>query len=136
MTRKRFQTTLPIDPEDAIRIESEQFHRQVAERTARLRPYVDFKSYKSAEETILEEAARLVNGPRRQEYGHPKDNFADIAKMWTVVLSGTDVSKGITSDQVILMMICLKVCRGKTGYKRDTAVDLAGYAQCWELINE
>jgi len=79
----------------------------------------------------LEEAARLVNGPRRQEYGHPKKNFADVASMWTVILDHT-----VTPDQVVLMMSCLKICRGKTGYKRDTAADLAGYAQCWELINE
>jgi hypothetical protein len=89
-------------------------------------------------ETILEEAARLVNGPRRAEYGHPKTNFAEIAEMWSVILSvpGRSPFLRVTSDEVILMMLCLKICRGKQSYKRDTAVDIAGYAQCWELVNE
>lgn len=84
-------------------------------------------------ETILEEAARLVNGPRRAEYGHPKENFKDIAMMWTAIMDGDGI---VTPDQVILCMIALKLCRAKQGYKRDTAVDVAGYAQCWELVNE
>jgi hypothetical protein len=91
-------------------------------------------------ETVLEEAARLVNGPRRAEYGHPKDNFNDIADMWTVILHKKLLSGGrfnrVDVDDVILMMIALKLCRGKQGYKRDTAVDIAGYAQCWELVNK
>jgi|ERR1700723_2867586 len=95
-------------------------------------------------ETILEEAARIVNGPRRQEYGHPKENFNDVAQMWTIVLREKLLGRNklsnelepITPDDVILMMLCLKICRGKQDYKRDTAVDIAGYAQCWELVNE
>jgi hypothetical protein len=90
------------------------------------------------EETILEEAAKLVNGPRREEYGHPKYNFKDIADMWTVVLRLNDSRPEIIVEpnDVILMMIALKICRGKQGYKRDTAADIAGYAQCWEMLNE
>jgi hypothetical protein len=88
-------------------------------------------------ETILEEAARLVNGPRRAEYWHPRENFQDVADMWTVILRrNDDENLIITRDEVILMMLCLKICRGKQGYKRDTATDIAGYAQCWELVNE
>jgi hypothetical protein len=96
----------------------------------------DLPALEKQKETILEEAARLVNGPRRAEYGHPKDNFEDVAKMWQILLRDKLVGPGITPDDVILMMLCLKICRGKTGYKRDTATDIAGYAQCWELVNE
>ena len=89
-------------------------------------------------ETVLEEAARLVNGPRRAEYGHPKTNFQDIANMWSTILCcpGRSPFLKVTPDEVVLMMMALKICRGKQGYKRDTAVDIAGYAQCWELVNE
>jgi hypothetical protein len=83
-------------------------------------------------ETILEEAARLVNGPRRAEYGHPQDNFSDIAKLWRVLLR----DERITAENVVQCMIAFKLCRAKQGYTRDTAVDIAGYAQCWELVNE
>jgi hypothetical protein len=88
-------------------------------------------------ETILEEAARIVNGPRRKEYGHPKVNFQEIAGMWNVVLKRTPTHEvAITPDQVILCMIALKLCRAKQGFTRDCFVDIAGYAQCWELVNE
>jgi Domain of unknown function (DUF6378) len=86
-------------------------------------------------ETILEEAAWLVNGPRRAEYGHPKVNFSQIAAMWQTLFQ-EKLCGQITADDVALAMILLKVCRGKQGYKKDTATDLAGYAQCWELVNE
>lgn len=80
---------------------------------------------------ILQEADKLTAGDRRQEYGHPKDNFADIAKMWSVVL-GVEVKP----LQVVEMMVCLKLCREKGGYKRDSWIDIAGYARCAELIQE
>lgn len=86
-------------------------------------------------ESILKEAEKLVGGARRQEYGHPIDNFADIAKMWSVILSD-DGPVTVTSQQVIDCMIALKLCRAKQGYKRDTYIDIAGYARCAELINE
>ena len=82
-------------------------------------------------ENILQEADRLTATDRRNEYGHPKDNFEDVARMWKAIL-GCDVNP----LQVISCMIALKVCRAKQGYKRDTYVDIAGYARCAELIRE
>lgn len=87
-------------------------------------------------ETILEEAARLVNGPRRQEYGHPKENFKDIASMWNIYLREKLPAMSITASDVTMMMTLLKVCRAKQGYKRDTAADLCGYGQCYGLVND
>lgn len=127
----------------------EEFDKRNKEYTKRLRKFVvtlpaDKKycgelmaTQDEKKETILEEAARLVNGPRRAEYGHPRNNFEDVAAMWSIIIGvDGDLNRRLTADQVILMMVALKLCRGKTGYKRDTAVDIAGYAQCWELVNE
>lgn len=87
-------------------------------------------------ETILEEAARLVNGPRLQEYGHPKESFQDIADVWNILLSGKIGNDKIGPHDVIKCMMALKLCRTKQSGGRDNFVDLAGYAQCWELVNE
>lgn len=84
---------------------------------------------------ILQAADYLTATDRRKEYGHPKENFKDTAAMWNVVLR-EKLNVTITPDEVVLMMICLKVCRGKQGYKRGTVSDIAGYARCWELIRE
>jgi hypothetical protein len=81
--------------------------------------------------SVLEEAQGIIHGPRRASYGHPKKNFGDIAKMWSVIL-GVDV----TSNQVALCMIGLKVCRHNNGQDRDSVLDIAGYAGCIELLSE
>lgn len=81
---------------------------------------------------ILEEASRLVNGPRQQSYGHPKDNFTDIGRMWGTVLDLPDISP----EKVGLMMVCLKACREKYQHKLDNLVDLAGFAKTIQLISE
>ena len=67
------------------------------------------------------------------------DNFADIAAMWSVILrrnikTGADV----TPEQVALMMAALKICRANKDNceKRDSLVDLAGYAGCIEKIKK
>lgn len=79
--------------------------------------------------TILDEAKQLVNDDRRKDYGHPKQNFKDIADMWSVILD-----KRVEPLQVIQCMIALKLCRANQGYKKDTFTDIAGYSLCAELI--
>ena len=55
---------------------------------------------------ILEEAHKLVYGPRQEAYGKPQDNFDRVAAGWSVLL-GSDV----TPAQVALCMAWLKMCR-------------------------
>lgn len=76
---------------------------------------------------ILEAARVCVCGEREQDYGSPEDNFALIAKLWTVYMS-----HAISPKDVAIMMALLKIARIKTGNvnKADSYIDLAGYAAC------
>ena len=82
-------------------------------------------------ENILQEADRITSGDRRKEYGSARESFNRIAKLWSIVL-GQEVS----AMQVILCMIQLKVARQMNGYKRDSLVDIAGYARTGEMVWE
>ncbi len=81
-------------------------------------------------QTILQEAQGLVYGARNEDYGHPLDDLARTAQIWSAIL-GTHVS----ADQVALCMIGLKVSRLCHKYKRDSVVDVAGYAGTLEMID-
>lgn len=83
-------------------------------------------------ESILEEAQRLIHGPRNKNYGHPRDNFKDISALFSGYLG-----MEITDIDVANLMILVKIARVKgTGYHRDSFTDIAGYAGCVERIYE
>lgn len=79
--------------------------------------------------TVLQEAEKLINGDRRDDYGSADESFNQIAGLWSVVL-GTDV----TAEQVALCMIMLKVSRYLHSSQRDSVVDLCGYAGLLEVL--
>ena len=71
---------------------------------------------------VLTQADKLVNGARADEYGDAKQNFEDIAKLWSVLL-GTEV----TAQQVALCMIAVKSARLMKSDSPDSWVDICGY---------
>lgn len=82
--------------------------------------------------SILEEAQEIIHGERNKTYGHPRDQFALVAQLWSDYL-GVEV----TPDDHAAMMVLLKLSRVKTGgYHRDAAVDIAGYAGTMERLRE
>ena len=76
-------------------------------------------------QSISEEASAIVAGDRADDYGDANESFTRIAKLWSAY-TGTTLSPW----DVAQMMILLKVSRAKTSTKRDTLVDIAGYAEC------
>lgn len=72
--------------------------------------------------TILEEAQALVYGERQDAYGHPADDYARTALIWTAIL-GVDV----TAKQAALCMVAVKLSRECHRPSRDNLVDGAGY---------
>lgn len=82
-------------------------------------------------ETIMEEAQRIVGGARRESYGHPSIQFGRLAKLGSAIFE-----KEISSFQVALFLIQLKISRLMNKPTRDGFVDLVGYTQCAYLIDE
>lgn len=71
---------------------------------------------------ILQEADRLVSGPRQEAYGPPQENFQRIADGWTIILGAR-----VRPDQVALCMAWLKLARLTNGPHPDSYVDGAAY---------
>ena len=81
------------------------------------------------QESVLAEAERLVSGERQEMYGAPEESFDQIAQCWSALLSHK-----VSTKDVALMMVMLKIIREKNKPKRDNLVDIAGYARCAERI--
>lgn len=78
---------------------------------------------------VLQEAARLVTGPRQQEYGDPAVNFQRIADLWTVQFSHLLAEgKRFQPHDAAMGLLQLKAARAVSTPGTDTMVDLAGYA--------
>jgi len=83
-------------------------------------------------ETVTEEGARLVDGPRQTQYGHPADNFKVIAGVWSALLE-----HDVPVWAVPRLMVGLKLARDFSGNrKRDNLVDVVGYARTAEMVDE
>lgn len=91
------------------------------------------KKSSTARERMLAEASNIISGARAKQYGGPEDNFARIAKLWSVIF-GIEVTK----EDVAMAMVAVKVARyaSKSGFQPDTWVDIAGYAACGYEVGE
>jgi hypothetical protein len=84
-------------------------------------------------ESVCEEANR-TSGTRQSSYGHPVYDFTRTARIWEVILERG--AGEISPEQVGLCMIGVKISRQCHKPKRDNLVDIAGYAQAVQLIQE
>ncbi|KMS86161.1 hypothetical protein ACZ91_38355 [Streptomyces regensis] len=85
---------------------------------------------------LLHEAAEVITGDRNKSYGEPTANFDNTARVWTAQL-GHKLKDGaeFTASDVAQLMIGLKLARLVADPKRDTWLDIAGYAGCgWETV--
>lgn len=87
-------------------------------------------------EKILRDAIDIVCSDRNNQYGEPEDNFSVIAELWSAYLSARCLPPGehvdLGAQEAADMLILFKVARSATAInpKRDTYVDIAGYAAC------
>lgn len=72
---------------------------------------------------VLNNAGKLIDGKRAEDYGDAEKNFDDCAKLFSVVL-GTEV----TAKQFAMCMIMLKTARLMKSDTIDSWIDICGYA--------
>lgn len=85
-------------------------------------------------ESILQEAQRLITGPRQATYAHPYDDYTKVVEIFKA-LTGVE----LTLQQALLFMVSIKFARMRTNFEkgrfhRDSAVDAAGYLGCLEMV--
>lgn len=83
------------------------------------------------DETILQEAQRLVCGARDQDYGHPLDDFGKVSGM-AMALWGRGPQ---TPEEHAIYMVLVKIAREVNRPKRDNRVDGAGYFATLDMIH-
>lgn len=93
----------------------------------------DYRSVTPPSETILEEAQRLVYGPRQGAYGHPIDDFGRTGRLWGALLG---LDRDVTAEEVALCMVAVKLSREVNKPARDNRVDGAGYLAALQLVTE
>lgn len=88
-------------------------------------------------ETVLQEAQRLVHGDRGEAYGHPIFDMTRTADQLTALLRDK-LKPGLRfeAEDVGQMMIAVKMSRHRNKAKRDNLTDTAGYAETLSMIGE
>ncbi len=92
-------------------------------------------------EAVLDEAKALITGDRQAAYGDVRSNFDNTAAILNASGYGRFLPDGsmrhLNAADVAIIMLSLKLARLRgDGIKRDTAVDLAGYAALlWEVYD-
>jgi len=92
-------------------------------------------------ESILYEALKITN-ERVSTYGDPIDNLSTIASLWNQYIKSKSKTKLkyendlciITSKDVSMMMILLKVARELNSANKDNLIDIAGYCRLASII--
>ena len=97
----------------------------------------DVTPLQAQNETILQEAQRLVHGDRNAAYGHPVDDMDRSGAMVTAIL-GEMLKPGceVKAEQMCLIMQAVKISRETNRPKRDNRTDGAGYWECLDMVHE
>lgn len=83
------------------------------------------------EESILQEADRILNGNRDADYGDPVENFKRISRIASAILN-----KDITDEECCVVMLAVKLARENYKHKRDNVVDGVAYMDILNRIKE
>ena len=88
-------------------------------------------------ESVTQEAYRIVRGDRGEAYGHPIFDMTRTADMVTALLRHLlRPGAQLEAEDIGQIMIAVKQSRHQNKPKRDNEVDIAGYAECLEMIAE
>ena len=78
---------------------------------------------------ILKEADIITSGERGVDYGDAKESFEYISELASMLNRRT-----ISSEEVINVLIAVKLCREAYKHKRDNLVDACGYLRLLSKI--
>lgn len=106
-----------------------------AQAEAGLAKWMRKKVWEYKPEDVLDEAARITRGDRQASYGPPDQDFRRTADMWTAMWRHK-LKEPLESRDVAMGMVCLKLSRLQHSAKRDSIVDIAGYARCLAICDE
>lgn len=84
-------------------------------------------------ESVLLEAQGLVHGARQRDYGHPAEDFSRTADLVNTLLA-KKLDAPLDAADVAAFLVCVKLSRQVNAPKRDNLVDLAGYAETWQMV--
>lgn len=82
-------------------------------------------------DSVLQEAEDIVNGCRASDYGDALQSFTRIA-----VVSSVFCKKPLTASDVCKVLMAVKVVRESYKHKRDNLVDLCGYSELLQRIED
>lgn len=89
---------------------------------------------------LLDEAKKLIEGDRNNQYGPPTQDFQRTAEILTALgfahVNASGNVTGLSAYHTALIMMTLKLSRiSWQPEKRDSWLDTAGYAGCgWECV--
>lgn len=87
------------------------------------------------------EAHDIVNGPRAESYGDAVDNFRRISKITNSILSDSERvhlnrAGAVTPAICCKVLMAVKLGRQAHSHGRDNLVDLCGYAEILNRLEE
>lgn len=85
------------------------------------------------DDSIADEASKLISGDRHKAYGSATDSFTRTGKMWGAILH---LDRDITPQEVAMCFILHKLSRESNNPKRDNRVDMVGYTLLLNQIEE
>ncbi len=121
------------------------YHKPIPPRHTETPAHIEWKKRQAEQvgdktiltETVIQEAVRVINGPRRKAYGSAKESFGAVAEAWTAYLrmaSDNPAMKPLTGADVCQLMIILKAMRHAVGHGRDDLVDQIGYSALSAIV--
>jgi hypothetical protein len=84
---------------------------------------------------ILTEAHGLIYGNRQHDYGSPLENWQKTADLVNAMLAHK-LAEPLTAEDLVLMMVQVKIAREIHKPKHDSRVDGAGYFGVLDMIVE
>jgi hypothetical protein len=87
---------------------------------------------------LLQRAHETITGPRQADYGDKLQNFSQIAMLFQGVLATKLLPDSVISaEDVALLMMQVKIARlAKSPNHKDSILDVAGYAGCYDSLQE